>query len=131
MKSDIPFDPSQTFQIGDVCRVIHTDNQLRYPPITDEEDPRVGLTVLIVGSYWQTCGCYKNLTDYVVVAPMELNPDHYDERGWYHDTELMYGGEFAWSWVREFQMEFLRKPTDDELKKAYKYYERWSMRRKK
>lgn len=126
MEQNIPLDSNQRFQIGDVCRIVHTDSRWRYPPITDEEDPRVGVTVLIVGSYWQTCGLCRNLTDYVVVAPIELNPERYDSDGCYRDEELTYGGEFAWSWIREFQLQFLRKPTDEELKKAYGYYVRWS-----
>lgn len=120
------YEREQTFQIGDVCRIVHTDNTFRHPVISDEKAWEVGLTILVAGSYWQTCGCCRDLKDYVVIVPAHLNPDRYDEKGCYHDQEKWYHGEFSWAWVRESQMEFVRKPTDEERTKAIAVYRSWT-----
>ena len=51
MKHKLPYDKRQTYQIGDICRIIHANNEMRYPPIKDEETKGYGLLVQITGSY--------------------------------------------------------------------------------
>lgn len=86
MNHKLPYDKRQTYQIGDICRIVHANNEMRYPPIKDEETKGYGLLVQITGSYWQRCGTVsvwydnngnflewaKNLLDYSIIIPKHL-----------------------------------------------------------
>ena len=63
MKHKLPYDKRQTYQIGDICRIVRADNKFRYPPIKDEETDGYGLLIQIIGSYWQLCGSYGGVFD--------------------------------------------------------------------
>ena len=140
----IPYDKKQKFQIGDICKIIHTDNTFRYPKLKDEDDWKVGLYVIITGSYWQLYGsnCFyivtenengfefeplKNLSDYSVIVPRNLNPQCYDKEGnWNYGglwTYIHKNDNFGWAWVNNCCLEFIRKPNEEELNIAInKFY---------
>ena len=127
----LPYNKRQTYQIGDICRIVRANNEMRYPPIKDEETKGYGLLVQIVGSYWQRCealykryyennkfiGYGKNLVDYSIIVPKNLNPQCYNSKGeWEYKGSRAGGGQrpLRWSWVNEIQLEFIRHPTEKE-----------------
>lgn len=138
MNHKLPYDKRQTYQIGDICRIVHADNRFRYPPIKDEETDGYSLLIQIIGSYWQLCGSYggvfdsennflgwaKNLVDYSIVIPKHLNPQCYNSKGeWeYKGFWLNSQRPFGWAWVNEYQLEFIRHPTKKEEKYALQEY---------
>lgn len=138
MKHKLPYDERQTYQIGDICRIVRANNEMRYPPIKDEETEGYGLLVQIVGSYWQRCGTVsawydnddnflewgKNLVDYSIIIPKHLNPQCYNSKGeWeYKGCWSISQRPFGWSWINEYQLEFIRHPTKEEKNFALQEY---------
>ena len=138
MKHKLPYDERQTYQIGDICRIVRANNEMRYPPIKDEETEEYGLLVQIVGSYWQRCGSCgaffdsdnnflewgKNLVDYSIIIPKHLNPQCYNSKGEWEYKGCWSSSQrpFGWSWVDECQLEFIRHPTKEEEKFALQEY---------
>lgn len=123
------YQEGQKFQIGDICKIVHTNNTFRYPPLEDKDDNYVGLYVIILGSYWQICGSpyelhyadgsmskYKNTSDYQVIAPYCLNKTKCKKLdGGYEYYGIQSGSkEMRWAWVDEGQMEFVRHWNEDE-----------------
>ena len=45
MSYKLPYDKRQTYQIGDICRIVHADNTFTYPPIKDKETKGYNLLV--------------------------------------------------------------------------------------
>lgn len=126
----LPINKNQKFQIGDICRIVRADNSLRYPPIKDKETEGYGCLVVIMHSYAQ---CFPHMNpsnsgDLEVYLPQWLNPQMYDGKGWYKGKAWSCQGEFSWSWVSESQLEFVRKPTDEEIEKIIAFGEktRWA-----
>lgn len=114
----------QKFKVGDICRVTHADNSMCYPLKKDEEEIGYGCYVMILGSYGQIFPQINshNTKDYQVYIPKHLNLDLYDETnaanipnfGWVR-------GEFEWAWATDTMLEFVRKPTEEDLKFAIEY----------
>lgn len=135
----LPYDERQTYQIGDICRIVRANNEMCYPPIKDEETKGYGLLVQIVESYWQRCGalckCYdennkfigygKNLVDYSITVPKNLNPQCYNFKGeWKYKGSRAGGSQrpLGWSLINEIQLEFVRQPTEKEKEFALQEY---------
>lgn len=99
MNKKLPYEDRQKFQIGDICKIVHTDNGLRFPKITDEKDINYGRECIILHTYSQVFWG-SNYNDYSVYLLPIKNTD-------------AYSGSFAW--VSASQMEFIRKPNDEEI----------------
>ena len=114
----LPVNPNQKFQIGDICKIVRADNSFRYPPLEDEETTGYGCLIVIMYSYAQ---CFPNIgprntDDFSVCLPNWLNPHKFDKRG-YFKGDFIAKNELEWAWVSEMQLEFVRKPTEEEIEK--------------
>lgn len=114
----------QKYQIGDICRVAHADNRMRYPLKKDEEETAYGCYVMILGSYGQIYPQINphDTSDYSVYIPKHLNSNLYDETGLAHIPNVGWiSGEFGWSWATDTMLEFVKKPTKEDLRLAIEY----------
>lgn len=125
----LPINTKQKFQIGDICRIVRADNSFCYPPKKDEDAEGYNCLVVIMYSYAQ---CFPDInpadtSSFEVYLPQWLNPQKYDKKGWYHGKMWSCQGEMSWAWVHECQLEFVRKPTKEEIKKIITFGEktRW------
>lgn len=122
---------TQKFEIGDICKIVRADNTFCYPEKKDCEATGYGLYVMIIGSYGQIFPNISkyNLNDYEVFVPKHLNPNVYDYKDGRYSCKIPNFGEcggntyeeFGWSWVKDFQMDFIKKPNEEDLKHLYNY----------
>lgn len=132
MSIKLPYNSVQKFQIGDICRVSCADNTLCCPLDKDEDATGCGCEIIIVGSYGQI---FPNIStycgDYEVFIPRKLNPSQYDKNGDYNNKGCWCRGEYGWAWVSNSQLDFVRKPDDNEKQMLMDYMSRCHWRQYK
>ncbi len=122
---------NQKFQIGDICKIVRADNSFCFPEKKDEETTGFGLQIMIVGSYGQIFPNMNeyDLSSYEVYVPKHLNESVYFYKNGYYRCEIPNFGsgggkefrETGWAWVKNSQLDFVRKPNKEDLQALYNY----------